>query len=112
MGRADDLDSSAYAQHHRSDSRLARADPTYRKYAAQVERTVGGFEHVNEWADFITFLARLLKTLQAYTTFVVIPHKLLVAKRLSQCLNPALPTGVHQRALDVYVHIFTVIGVR
>src|SRR5712672_1387302 len=30
-----------------------------------------------------------------------IPRKVIVAKRLSQCLNPALPTGVHQRALDV-----------
>mgnify|MGYP002758905541 FL=1 len=39
------------------------------------------------------------------------PHKLVVAKRLSQCLNPALPTGVHARALDVYTHIFTVLGV-
>jgi hypothetical protein len=44
--------------------------------------------------------------------FKDIPHKTIVAKRLAQCLNPALPTGVHQRALDVYSHIFSVIGVR
>lgn len=43
--------------------------------------------------------------------FKEIPHKLIVAKRLSQCLNPALPTGVHQRALEVYGHIFAVVGV-
>jgi hypothetical protein len=43
--------------------------------------------------------------------FKVIPRKLIVAKRLSQCLNPALPTGVHQRALDVYAHILAVLGV-
>ncbi|EGO05284.1 hypothetical protein SERLA73DRAFT_82881 [Serpula lacrymans var. lacrymans S7.3] len=42
--------------------------------------------------------------------FKEIPHKLIVAKRLSQCLNPALPTGVHQRALDVYTHILAVLG--
>ncbi len=41
-----------------------------------------------------------------------IPRKLIVSKRLSQCLNPALPTGVHQRALDVYSHILAVLGVR
>jgi hypothetical protein len=41
-----------------------------------------------------------------------IPRKLLVAKRLAQCLNRALPSGVHQRALDVYGYIFTMIGVR
>lgn len=44
--------------------------------------------------------------------FKEIPRKLVVAKRLSQCLNPALPTGVHQRALELYAHIFSVIGVR
>ena len=36
---------------------------------------------------------------------------LIVAKRLAQCLNPALPTGVHQWALDLYVHIMSVLGV-
>lgn len=41
-----------------------------------------------------------------------IPRKLVVAKRLAQCLNPALPNGVHQRALDVYAHILAVLGVR
>lgn len=43
--------------------------------------------------------------------FKEIPRKLIVAKRLAQCLNPALPTGVHQRALEVYSHIFAVLGV-
>lgn len=54
---------------------------------------------------------RRRQCLQGYPQFQVIPHKLTVAKRLSQCLNPALPTGVHQRALDVYTHILTTIGV-
>ncbi|KAJ7431729.1 Dopey, N-terminal-domain-containing protein [Mycena galericulata] len=31
-------------------------------------------------------------------------------KYTQQCLNPALPTGVHQRALDVYSHILAVLG--
>jgi hypothetical protein len=44
--------------------------------------------------------------------FKEIPRKVVVAKRLSQCLNPALPTGVHQRALDVYAHVLGIIGVR
>lgn len=43
--------------------------------------------------------------------FKEIPRKLIVAKRLAQCLNPALPTGVHQRALEVYIHILAVLGV-
>jgi len=43
--------------------------------------------------------------------FKEIPRKLIVAKRLAQCLNPALPTGVHQRALAVYAHILSILGV-
>lgn len=39
-----------------------------------------------------------------------IPSKALVAKRLAQCLNPSLPSGVHQKSLEVYNHIFSVIG--
>lgn len=41
---------------------------------------------------------------------VAIPSRALVAKRLSQCLNPSLPSGVHQKTLEVYSHIFSVIG--
>lgn len=116
-------------------------DPKTRKEWAKfnqlVDRTLQSFDSVSEWADFITFLGKLLKVrlmrvpicdqryhgygmltlllrkcLQAYPSFSDVPHKLVVAKRLAQCLNPALPTGVHQRALDVYVHILSAIGVR
>lgn len=38
-----------------------------------------------------------------------IPAKSTVAKRLSQCLNPSLPSGVHQKSLEVYSCIFSVI---
>lgn len=34
-----------------------------------------------------------------------------MAKRLAQCLNPALPAGVHSKALEVYAQIFKTIGV-
>ncbi|GLB43530.1 putative dopey, N-terminal [Lyophyllum shimeji] len=86
------------------------SDPKYKKFAQQVEKCLNSFDNVHEWADCIAFLKQLLKTFQSYTQFKEIPRKLIVAKRLSQCLNPALPTGVHQRALDVYLHILSVIG--
>ncbi|EIN14374.1 hypothetical protein PUNSTDRAFT_140678 [Punctularia strigosozonata HHB-11173 SS5] len=86
------------------------SDPKYKKYTQQVEKCLNSFENVQEWADCIAFLKQLLKTFQAYMQFKEIPRKLVVAKRLSQCLNPALPTGVHQRALDVYAHILAVLG--
>jgi hypothetical protein len=40
----------------------------------------------------------------------VIPSKSIVARRLAQCLNPTLPSGVHQKALEVYNYVFSMIG--
>jgi hypothetical protein len=41
---------------------------------------------------------------------IAVPSKALVAKRLAQCLNPSLPSGVHQKAIEVYAFIFSMIG--
>ncbi|RIB04667.1 Dopey, N-terminal-domain-containing protein [Gigaspora rosea] len=88
-----------------------RKDPHYKRYVQQVERILQSFDkEVNEWADFISFLGKLLKAFQAYPQFPVIPRKLLVTKRLAQSLNPGLPPGVHQKALEVYDYIFKSIG--
>ncbi|CAG8758645.1 5116_t:CDS:2, partial [Acaulospora morrowiae] len=93
------------------ESEKYRKDSRYKKYVQLVEKTLQSFDkEVNEWADFISFLGRLLKAFQAYPQYPVIPRKLVVAKRLSQSLNPALPPGVHQKALEVYTHIFKSIG--
>lgn len=40
-----------------------------------------------------------------------IPHKKVVAKRLAQCLDPDLPSGVHQKTLEVYGYVFSVLKV-
>lgn len=53
----------------------------------------------------------LVQALQARTSAITtVPSKALVAKRLSQCLNPVLPSGVHQKTLEVYHYVFTMIG--
>lgn len=41
----------------------------------------------------------------------MVPRKVTVSKRLAQCLNPSLPSGVHQKALEVYSYIFGLIKV-
>ncbi|KAG6817586.1 hypothetical protein H0H87_006963 [Tephrocybe sp. NHM501043] len=104
---------SARASERAAAQQAFAADPKYKKFTQQVEKCLNSFDNVHEWADCIAFLKQLLKvvdTFQSYMQFKEIPRKLIVAKRLSQCLNPALPTGVHQRALDVYLHILSVLG--
>ncbi|KAF4438913.1 dopey [Fusarium acutatum] len=87
-------------------------DKSYRKYAHGVDRALVLFETaLEEWADYISFLNKLLKALQARPKSInAIPSKATVAKRLSQCLNSSLPSGVHQKALDLYNLVFSVIG--
>lgn len=53
----------------------------------------------------------IFKSLQARpSSDTTIPEKALLSKRLSQCLNPSLPSGVHQKALEVYTYVFDTIG--
>ena len=109
---------------------LLKKDKGYRRYASTVQRVLEQFDTaVEEWADYISFLGRLLKVAIPSTSnccfandckalsvkpsgFTEIPHKFLVAKRLSQCLNPVLPSGVHQKTLEVYSYVFSTLGVR
>ncbi|PIA13206.1 hypothetical protein COEREDRAFT_20458, partial [Coemansia reversa NRRL 1564] len=79
-------------------------------YVQLVERNLQSFEYVGEWADVTAFLTKLGRSFEMYGRFATVPHKETVAKRLAQCLNPALPTGVHQKALGIYDRIFNQIG--
>jgi hypothetical protein len=42
--------------------------------------------------------------------YSTIPKKVTVGKRLAQCLHPALPSGVHLKAIETYDIIFKCIG--
>ncbi|CAG7934177.1 unnamed protein product [Penicillium olsonii] len=110
-------DSPASSESSLTRSRLqgkegsVKKDKNYRRYASSVERALSLFDNaLQEWADYISFLSRLLKALQTHPPDQpVVPHKVLVSKRLAQCLNPSLPSGVHQKALEVYTYIFGLI---
>lgn len=88
-----------------------RKDKTFRRYASNVERALSLFDTaLQEWADYISFLGRLLKALQSRPLDThEIPHNSIVAKRLAQCLAPTLPSGVHQKTLEVYTYVFSVL---
>ncbi|KAH8815002.1 Dopey, N-terminal-domain-containing protein [Xylogone sp. PMI_703] len=99
-------------RHHLDGDEYAGKDKAYRRYASGVEKSLSLFDTaLQEWADYISFLGRLLKSLQAHPPNInIIPSKAIVARRLAQCLNPSLPSGVHQKSLEVYSYIFSMIG--
>ncbi|XP_069103129.1 protein DOP1A-like isoform X2 [Argopecten irradians] len=85
-------------------------DSKYRAYITQVDKALRSFENTSEWADLISALGKLNKVLLGNVKFPVIPKRVTIGKRLAQCLHPALPSGVHLKALETYDIIFKCIG--
>ena len=93
-----------------SDPSDITSHPKYRHFRDECDSVLLQFERAQEWADLIRQLNLLQKTLVKYGELPLIPDKVLVAKRLYQCLNPALPPGVHEKALETLELIFSRIG--
>ncbi|KAK3706813.1 hypothetical protein LTR37_012492 [Vermiconidia calcicola] len=91
---------------------IYKVDKSLRRYGVTIERALASWEiSPQEWADYIAFLGRLLKAIQSHPDNApLLPHSREVASKLAQCLNPALPSGVHQKALEVYTYIFSTFG--
>lgn len=53
----------------------------------------------------------MLKVISTYPQYQVIPRRIKISKRLSQCMHPALPSGVHLKALETYDVIFSNTGI-
>lgn len=94
------------------DSKPASQQPLSsqnKKYIQLVEKALGTFEALEEWADYIAFLSRLQKSLQlnsdSLKSVYFVPHATQVSNKLSLCLSPTLPNGVHQKVLSVYEYI-------
>lgn len=87
-----------------------------KRYVQQIEKALSSFDSLEEWADYIAFLSRLLKALQLNdnpkhaNTLPGIVYANQIANKLSLCLSSRLPNGVHQKALSIYEAIFTALS--
>lgn len=52
-----------------------------------------------------------LQVISSYSQYQIIPRRIKISKRLAQCMHPALPSGVHLKALESYDVIFSNTGV-
>ena len=64
-----------------------------------MEKALRAFEYTNEWADLISALSKLTKVIQSYSKLGDVPKAVTIAKRLAQCLHPALPSGAFSPSL-------------
>uniref|UniRef100_A0A3Q2HAK0 DOP1 leucine zipper like protein B n=1 Tax=Equus caballus TaxID=9796 RepID=A0A3Q2HAK0_HORSE len=87
-------------------------DYRYRNYSSVIEKALRNFESSTEWADLISSLGKLNKALQSNLRYSLLPRRLVISKRLAQCLHPALPSGVHLKALETYEIVFKIVGTK
>uniref|UniRef100_A0AAG5DBM9 Dopey N-terminal domain-containing protein n=1 Tax=Anopheles atroparvus TaxID=41427 RepID=A0AAG5DBM9_ANOAO len=83
----------------------------YRVYMSNIDKALKNFEYSSEWADLISALGKLNKVISSNAQYQIIPRRIKISKRLAQCMHPALPSGVHLKALESYDVIFSNIGV-
>ncbi|RVD91949.1 dopey-like leucine zipper transcription factor [Tubulinosema ratisbonensis] len=75
------------------------------KFKLELKKKLDAFKSAKEWSDFISLLSSLDRTLNSYKPDKIYDLDLLV-KRLTQCLSPALPAGVHTKCLETYQIVF------
>lgn len=82
------------------------------KWQSAIERALSTWESVVEWADYISFLARVQKAAKNKQRCdgSQLPLAPQISEMLSMCLDPSLPAGVHQMCIDVYDTVFTILG--
>lgn len=104
---------SALASAHASralDYSQYEGDKKFALFLEEFEKALALFEKAKEWADLIKCLQKMAGVLQKFSQYPIVPHKLTVAKRLAQCCNAALPSGVHLKSLELYNLCFYRIG--
>lgn len=83
----------------------------FKSYRDDIISVLKSFDNTREWADLIKCLQKMKKVLIKNSSLPILPEKITVSKRLAQCLNPALPSGVHLKTLETFEEIFKLITV-
>ena len=73
-------------------------------YAKSLRHVLTSFEKAKEWhwSDLIKWLKKVEGVVMKWGKAGSVSELTLLAKRLSQCLNPVLPQGLHTNTLQIY----------
>lgn len=102
------------------DADNARDVRTLREFQKQLQNALQPFDTAREWADLSACLVTLRKVIskaggqkEDSTRMLLnleVDLKRLLGRRLAQCLNASLPSGVHMKTMEIYDDIFVNIG--
>lgn len=78
-----------------------------RRFETEVQSVLQSFERAREWADLTGCLNRLHKAIgRPPQSFSYVPCQDVIARRLGQCLNPALPSRDNNMIISVQIPAF------
>ena len=75
------------------------------KFEKKLSSILSAASSAKAWSDLLPITREIYQLLSKKTdsiNFSKLSNKLLLAKRLAQCLNPECPSGVHEVVIDIY----------
>lgn len=87
-----------------------RKSKSYIALQSDLSAALSAFDRAQDWADLAHDLQRVNRVLHKHFDTQYLPDKMLLAKRLAQCLTSSLPSGVHLKTLETYHLVFQRIG--
>ena len=75
------------------------------KFEKKLSSILSSSTSAKAWSDLLPITREIYQLLDKHKdniNFSMLNNKLLLAKRLAQCLNPECPSGVHEVVLDIY----------
>ena len=82
-----------------------RLGPTTDNLNRSIQKLLNNFSHNTEWTDINNWL-RSLSSILRDNPSPYINEKVLLSKRLNQCINPVLPEKVHEEVLTIHQLLF------
>ena len=84
---------------------MSNNDKEREKFEKKLNSILSSSTSAKAWSDLLPItreIYQLLSKTNNDINFSMLNNKLLLAKRLAQCLNPECPSGVHEVVLDIY----------
>ena len=75
------------------------------KFEKKLSSILAAATSAKAWSDLLPITREIYQLLSKKTdliNFSKLSNKLVLAKRLAQCLNPECPSGVHETVIDIY----------
>ena len=81
----------------------------FKNFDKEISNILSTSKGASNWTDLLTFTKKiheLLSKKENDFNFNLITDKVILSKRLAQCLHPECPKGVHKVVIDIYDILF------